>query len=442
VGRDASNRKAEEKKLVYLTRLLGFTDKQQEEIMYRFSASHSISTLVVHVGEDQNPHHSHVSPIYQTSTFNFPDVATGAEIVARAEPGYYYTRLGNPNLEQLARKIAILEGLELLRCQPETDPDTLVTGRIFSSGMAAITAVLLSLLKAGDTVVAQEAIYSATFTFLKEIAPSLGIKVVWVHDISPAGWQAVLDAHPSARLVYAETPANPTMAMVDLQAVADIAHQHGAWLAVDNTFATPYCQRPLNLGADIVIHSTTKFLSGHGALTGGAVISSHPDYIHHQLYNIAKVLGGTPSPFDAWLANLGLKTFELRMQRHCENALQIAHFLSRHPAVERVFYPGLEDDPGHEVAIRQMHAFGGMLSFELAGGMQAGVRLMERVHLATLAVSLGMVDTLIEHPASMTHGPVAREDRLSQGITDGLVRMSVGIENLPDILEDLDQALM
>jgi len=410
--------------------------------MYRFSANHSISTLVVHVGEDENPYHSHVSPIFQTSTFNFPDVATGAEIVSRAEPGYYYTRLGNPNLNQLARKIAILEGLDLIRCQPETDPDILVAGQVFSSGMAAITAVLLSLLREGDTVIAQEAVYSATFTFLKEIAPTLGIQVTWVHDNSTAGWQAVLEAHPSTQLVYAETPANPTMAMVDLQALAVVAHRQGAWLAVDNTFATPYCQRPLNLGADIVIHSTTKFLSGHGALTGGVVVSSHPSYIQQQLFSVAKILGGTPSPFDAWLANMGLKTFELRMQRHCENALQVARFLSAHPAVEQVHYPGLEGDPGHEVAVRQMHAFGGVLSFELAGGMQAAIQLMERVHLATLAVSLGMVDTLVEHPASMTHGPVPREDRLSQGITDGLVRMSVGIENPTDILEDLDQALM
>jgi len=232
------------------------------------------------------------------------------------------------------------------------------------------------------------------------------------------------------------------MAMVDLKVLAEIVHQHGAWLAVDNTFATPFCQRPLSLGADIVAHSTTKFLSGHGALTGGAVVSTHPDYIQTGLYKFVKVLGGIPSPFDAWLANLGLKTFELRMQRHCENAMEVARFLSSHPAVAKVYYPGLEDDPGHAIATRQMHAFGGMLSFELKGGMQAGIRLMERVRLATLAVSLGNVDTLIEHPASMTHGPVPREDRLSQGITDGLVRLSVGIEDLPDILADLEQALL
>jgi methionine-gamma-lyase len=244
------------------------------------------------------------------------------------------------------------------------------------------------------------------------------------------------------KLAYAETPANPTMAVVDLNMVAEIAHAHNAWLVVDNTFATPYCQRPLSLGADIVVHSTTKFLSGHGALTGGAVVSSHPEYIRQSLYTYVKVLGGIPSPFDSWLANLGLKTFELRMQRHCENALQVARFLATHPAVGIVHYPGLEDNPFHEIAERQMHAYGGMLSFELKGGMQAGIRLMERVRLATLAVSLGNVDTLIEHPASMTHGPVPRADRLSQGITDGLVRLSVGIENLPDILADLEQGLL
>jgi methionine-gamma-lyase len=410
--------------------------------MYHFSANHSISTLVTHVGEDDNPHHTHVTPIYQTSTFNFPDVATGAGIVARTEPGYYYTRLGNPNLDHLARKIAILEGLDLIRLQPETNPDSLVAGQVFTSGMAAITAVLFSQLKAGDFIVSQEAVYSATFTFLKVIAPTLGIQVEWVRDLSQAGWEAAFNAHPDAKLAYAETPANPTMAVVDLMRVAEIAHHHGAWLAVDNTFATPYCQRPLSLGADIVVHSTTKFLSGHGALTGGAVISSHLDYIHKTLYTFVKVLGGIPSPFDSWLANLGLKTFELRMQRHCENAMEVARFLSTHPAVATVYYPGLEDDPGHAIATRQMHAFGGMLSFELKGGMQAGIRLMERVRMATLAVSLGNVDTLIEHPASMTHGLVPRQDRLSQGITDGLVRLSVGIENLPDILADLEQGLM
>ena len=410
--------------------------------MYQFSPNHSFSTLVTHIGEDDNPHHSHVTPIYQTSTFNFPDVATGAGIVARTQPGFYYTRLGNPNLDQLARKVAMLEGIDLIRSQPEADPWDLFAAQAFTSGMSAITSMLLSLLKAGEAIIAQEAVYSATFTFLKEIAPSLGVQVVWVRDTSQSGWEAAFQAHPGAKLAYAETPANPTLAVVDIGMLAEIAHRYQAWLAVDNTFATPYCQRPLSLGADIVVHSTTKFLSGHGALTGGIVVSRHPDYVHNKLYTYVKVLGGIPSPFDCWLASLGLKTFELRMQRHCENAMQVARFLASHPAVAGVHYPGLEDDPGYAIASRQMHAFGGMLSFELKGGMQAGIRLVERVRLATLAVSLGMVDTLIEHPASMTHGPVPRDDRLSQGITDGLVRLSVGIENLPDILSDLEQGLM
>jgi len=409
--------------------------------MYQFSPQHNLSTLVTHIGEDENTQHSHVSPIFQTSTFNFPDVATGAGIVARTEPGFYYTRLGNPNLEQLARKIAYLEGIDLIRRQPDAKPSELVAGQVFSSGMSAITSMLLSLLKAGDTIVSQEAVYSATFTFLKEIASTLGIRVAWVRDTSQAGWEAAFAAHPKAKLAYAETPANPTMAVVDLKAVAKLAHQHGAWLAVDNTFASPFCQRPLSLGADIVVHSTTKFLSGHGALTGGVVVSAHTDYIQKTLYAFVKTLGGIPSPFDSWLANIGLKTFALRMQRHCENAMQVARFLCNHPAVATVHYPGLEDDPGHEIAAHQMQGFGGVLSFELKGGMQAGIRLMERVQLATLAVSLGMVDTLIEHPASMTHGPVPREDRLNQGITDGLVRLSVGIEDVEDILADLEQGL-
>jgi methionine-gamma-lyase len=410
--------------------------------MYHFSANHSLGTLVTHVGEEGYPHHTHVSPIYQTSTFNFPDVATGAGIVAHTQPGYYYTRLGNPNLDHLAHKIAILEGIDLIRSQSSTDPNEIVAGQVFTSGMAAISAVLFSMLKTRDTIIAQEAVYSATFTFLKEIAPSLGIQVVWVRNLSSQGWESAFNDHPHARLAYAETPANPTMAMVDLKSLAEMAHRHNAWLAVDNTFATPYCQRPLSLGADIVVHSTTKFLSGHGTLTGGVVISTHLDYIQDSLYKFVKVLGGIPSPFDSWLANLGLKTFELRMQRHCENALQVAQFLASHSGVATVYYPGLESDPGHQVAIRQMHGFGGMLSFELKGGLQAGIRLMERVRLATLAVSLGNVDTLIEHPASMTHASVSPEDRLSQGITDGLVRLSVGIENLPDILADLEQGLM
>jgi methionine-gamma-lyase len=231
------------------------------------------------------------------------------------------------------------------------------------------------------------------------------------------------------------------MLVVNLAQVAELAHRYGCWLVVDNTFATPYCQRPLSLGADAVVHSTTKYLSGHGVIVGGVVISTHLDYMNENLPLIMKTLGGTPSPFDAWLANLGLKTFELRLQRHCENAMAIAQYLQEHPAVKQVHYPGLKNDAGYGIAKEQMHAFGGMLSFELRGGLNAGARLMNQLRLVTLGVSLGNVDSLIQHPASMTHVSVPPKDREKMGVNDGLVRFSVGIENLEDILADLEQGL-
>jgi methionine-gamma-lyase len=231
------------------------------------------------------------------------------------------------------------------------------------------------------------------------------------------------------------------MAIVDIQAVVDIAHKAGAWVFADNTFATPYCQRPLTFGVDIVVHSTTKYLSGHGQIVGGTVISQHVDYVNGALYAMLKVLGGNDSPIEAWLANIGMKTFELRMQRHCKNAMKVAEYLEKHPAVERVFYPGLKSHPDHELAKKQMLDFGGMLSFELKGGLAAGEAMMNKVKMMTLAVSLGNVDTLIQHPASMTHAGVPRDVRLASGISDGLVRLSVGIENVEDIIADLEQSL-
>ncbi len=409
--------------------------------MGSFNPANGLGTLVNHVAEGDNPLYAHITPIYQTSTFVFPDVATGAAIWQGQQPGYFYTRIDNPNLAQVARKIAVLEGLDLLRAHPQKEPGEGVSGRLFASGMAAITSAILARVKSGDTVIAQESLYGATFTFLHDLAPHYGIRTVWLTDPSPEQWEAAFAAHPDARLAYAETPANPAMTIVDLARVAEIAHQYGAWLMVDNTFATPYCQRPLSLGADVVLHSTTKYLCGHGLVVGGCVVSPHADYMNGELFSMLKVLGGCPSPFDAWLTDLGLKTFELRMQRHCQNAAAVAGYLNAHPKVEAVYYPGLESHPGHAVAARQMHDFGAMMSFELKGGFAAGESLMNRVRLATLAVSLGNVDTLIQHPASMTHSPMPREERLKVGITDGLVRLSVGIENVEDILADLEQAL-
>ncbi len=400
-----------------------------------------MGTLVTHLGEGHNAHHAHITPIYQTSTFSFPDVATGAAIFGGKQRGYVYSRIGNPNFDTLIRKYAALEAFDLLREQPGRDVSEVADGLVFSSGMAAITTALLARLNAGDTLITQEAIYGGTFGLFHNLIPVLGINVVWVSDPTPEQWEAAFRRHPEAKVAYVETPANPTMDVVDIAAVSDIAHRYGAWVMVDNTFATPYCQRPFTLGADVVLHSTTKYLTGHGVVVGGAVLSTHLDYVHNELKARQKTLGGNPSPFDAWMANIGLKTFEIRMERHCQNAMQVARYLAEHPGVARVFYPGLESDPGHEIASRQMHCYGGMVSFELKGGLQAGETLMNSVRLATLAVSLGNVDTLIEHPASMTHASVPPEERLKAGITDGLVRLSVGIENVEDIIADLDQGL-
>ncbi|MRR51964.1 MAG: aminotransferase class I/II-fold pyridoxal phosphate-dependent enzyme [Rhodocyclaceae bacterium] len=409
--------------------------------MGNFDPKQGLSTLVNHVGEGDNPLHAHVTPIYQTSTFSFPDVATGAAIFKGEDPGYVYTRMGNPNLAQLAEKYAALEGIDLLRAAPGRPLCEVVAALTFASGMAAVATAILACVKSGQTVIAQEALYGATYTFLKTVAPKYGVKTVWLTDPSVENWEAAFQQHPEAALAYAESPANPTMALVDLAGVAEVSHRHNAWLMVDNTFASPYCQRPLTLGADVSLHSTTKYLSGHGLVIGGAVISRHVEWVHKDLYGLLKVLGGSESPFDAWLANIGLKTFELRMQRHCESAMTVARYLESHAKVARVYYPGLESHPDHALARRQMHDYGGMIAFELKGGMAAGEALMNRVQTCTLAVSLGNVDTLIQHPASMTHSGVPRDERLNAGITDGLVRLSVGIENVEDIIRDLDCAL-
>jgi methionine-gamma-lyase len=409
--------------------------------MSKIDPKHGLGTLVNHAGEGLDPRHAHVTPIYQSSIFSFPDAETGASIFKGETPGYIYTRLGNPNLDQYASKIAVLEGLDLLRARPETPVEELVTGIVFASGMAAITAAILGRVKSGQTIIAQEAIYSATYNFLCDLASQCSIQVVWLSDVSLPSWEAAFRQHPGAALAYAETPANPLMLLVDLAGVAQIAHRRQAWLMVDNTFASPYCQRPLTLGTDVVVHSTTKFLSGHGLIIGGAAVTTHVDFGRGELYRMFKILGGVPSPFDAWLGNIGLKTFEVRMQRICANARQLASFLETDRRVAQVYYPGLESHPQYELACRQMIDPGGMITFELKGGFTAGAYMMNHVRVATLAVSLGNVDTLISHPASMTHSNVPPEARRQMGISDGLVRFSVGIENIEDIINDLDQAM-
>jgi methionine-gamma-lyase len=404
-----------------------------------------LGTLVTHYYEGDNPHHTHITPIYQTSTFSYPDMGTAADIFGGETDGFIYARGDHPNARQLAAKIAVLEGIDLLKEAPQGDVNDIVGGKIFSSGMAAISTAVLALAQAGSTIISQKMLYGNTYNLFTKLAPQYGIKVVYVDGGDLDAWEAAFAAHPGAVLAYLETPANPTLQIVDIEAVSRLAHSRDAWVVVDNTFATPYCQRPLSLGADIVAHSTTKYLSGHGLIIGGAIATRHPAFLDPdkaQFLLASKVFGGSPSPFDAWLTHIGLKTFELRMQRHVENAAQIASWLAGHPKVARVYYPGLKDFPGHAIAREQMiHGFGGMLSFELKGGYQAGVGLMDSLELITLAVSLGNVDSLIEHPASMTHEALSPEDRLEAGVTEGLVRFSPGIENVDDLIADLDQAL-
>jgi methionine-gamma-lyase len=396
-----------------------------------------LSTFLTHYAEGENAENAHVSPIFQNSVFTFDDTDSGAAIAGGQQPGYYYTRLNNPNHQQLARKLAALEAWDLFRQDPQKDPDDLVGGLVFASGMAAVTAGILSCVQSGETVLAQSALYDGTYLFFKNLAPHFGINVVWIMDNSQQGWEKAFDDNPDAKLAYIETPVNPTLRLTDIKMVVEIAHHYGARVAVDNTFATPFCQRPMTLGADLVLHSTTKYLSGHGQVLGGAALTTDLALLKGPLYQVYKIMGATPSPIDTWMANIGLKTFELRMARHCQNALRIARRLEDHPAVNKVYYPGLTSHPDYALAQVQMTDYGGMIAFDLKGGFEAGKRMMDNIRVATLAVSLGNVDTLVQHPASMTHRNTPRERRLEAGITDGLVRLSVGIEEPNDILRDL-----
>lgn len=383
-----------------------------------------IETKIVHGGQHPDKETGALSPpIYQTSTFAFRDADHGARLFKQEEQGYIYTRFSNPTIDLLAAKLAHLESAE--------------AGLIFSSGMAAEFNTVVSLAGAGEHIVSDSIIYGGTFGLFKNVLPQLGIEVTFV-DTSD------YDRLPSAikkntRLIFIETPANPTLKIVDIAKCVDIAHSKNIAVCVDNTFATPYLQRPIELGADIVIHSATKYLGGHGDVIGGVVVGKK-DYVK-DLWKKAKDIGASISPLNAWLVLRGLKTLAVRMQKHCDNAMKIAEYLTQHAKIEKVYYPGLSSDPGHELARKQMSNFGGMLGFDLKGGKAAGKVLMNSVQLCTLAVSLGDVDTLIEHPASMTHSTYTAEELLEYGIKPGFVRLSIGIESAQDIIDDLEQAL-
>ncbi|HHY36303.1 MAG TPA: methionine gamma-lyase [Firmicutes bacterium] len=384
------------------------------------------STRAVHAGQGPCPVTGALStPIYQTSTFVFQNVDQGAARFAGEEEGYIYTRLGNPTVAAFEEKIAVLEGGE--------------AGLAFSSGMAAISAVLFALTKQRDHIVSCDTIYGCTHAFMSSILPRYGIETTFVDLSDPEKGAAAL--RPNTKVIYLETPANPTMKLVNIAAMVELARQVGARVVIDNTFATPYLQRPLELGADVVVHSATKYIGGHGDVIAGVAVGSK-EFIDEVRVTTLKDIGGVLGPFEAWLLLRGLKTFPLRMEKHCANAMEVAAFLEAHPAVERVYYPGLPSHPQHDLAKKQMQGgFGGMISFELKGGLEAGKQLMNSLELCSLAVSLGDTETLIQHPASMTHSPYPPEERLKAGITDGLVRLSVGIEDAADIIADLKQGL-
>ena len=356
-----------------------------------------------------------VPPIYQTATYVLDEVGK--------MKGFDYTRSANPTRQVLENNLAALEGGKYGTC--------------FSSGMAAVDSVL-KMLSSGDHVVCSDDVYGGVSRLFNDLLVNYGLEFTYVNSSNS---KEVEDAiKNNTKLIWIETPTNPLLKVTDLDAVGKIAKKHNIMYGVDATFSTPALLRPLEFGADIVMHSTTKYLSGHNQIIGGAIITSD-DHINERMEFMQKTIGAVPSPFDCWLTLSGIKTLSIRMERHCKNAAVVAEFLENHPKVKSVSYPGLKSHPGYEVAKEQMDGFSGMISMELEGGISAGTSLMNSVKLCSLAESLGSVETMITHPASMTHVDVPREDRMARGLTDGLVRLSVGIEDKDDIIADLDQAL-
>tara|TARA_A100001391_G_scaffold197206_2_gene176894 strand:- start:2906 stop:4021 length:1116 start_codon:yes stop_codon:yes gene_type:complete len=360
-----------------------------------------------------------------SSTFAFETAEQGGRMFAGEEQGFIYSRIGNPTLALLESRLAVLEGGEA----------ALAT----ASGMGAITSVFWTFIAPGDEIIVDRTLYGCTFAYFRHGLEKFGIKHTHVDLTDPAELEKAIS--DKTKIVYFETPANPNMRLVDIEAISDIAHKHGAKVVVDNTYCTPYLQRPIELGADIVVHSATKYLGGHGDLMAGAVIGRAEDLEQVRLVGLKDMTGAVLSPQDANLVMRGLKTLELRMERHCDNAEKIAAFLENHPKVEKVFYPGLESFAQYELAKKQMARFGGMIAFELKGGIEEGRKLMNGLNMITRAVSLGDAETLIQHPASMTHSTYTPEERAEYQITDGLIRLSAGLESIDDILADLEQAL-
>lgn len=383
------------------------------------------STKAIHVGSPRNSQFGEVSiPIYQTSTFSFPNAEEGAARFAGTAGGYIYTRMGNPTINALEENIAALEGG--------------FKGMATATGMAAITTVFLSLLEKGSHIVSTDCVYGPTRVVLEGVFAKFGVESTFVDTADLRQVRSAL--RPKTRMVYLETPANPTMKLSDIEGAATIAHEHQAVLVVDNTFASPFLQRPFEFGADVVIHSLTKYLNGHSDVVGGMIVT-RDEPLYTKIKPVLNQFGGTMDPHQAWLVLRGVRTLPLRVERAQENAFKLAHFLKNHPMVTWVLYPGLPEHPQHELAKKQMDGFGAMIAIGVKGGLEGGRVMMNNVKLFTLAVSLGGVESLIEHPASMTHASMPKSGREQAGILDELVRISPGCEDVEDLRDDLDQAL-
>ncbi len=382
-------------------------------------------TKLIHSGDFHDPFGAAVTPIYQTSTFAFRDADHGAALFAGKEKGYIYTRIGNPTIDALENKLADLENG--------------VGAVVFASGMGAVSTLYAATLKAGDHMVASEAMYGPSRSIMETFFKDFGVEATFVDTGDLSAIEKAI--RPNTRLLYVESPTNPTMVLTDIEKVSQIAHQNNILLAVDNTFSSPYLQNPLDLGADIVLHSLTKFINGHADIVGGALIAKDP-VVYARLRKTMSYFGANMDPHQAYMVIRGVKTLSLRVERAVENAIKVARYLENHPKIAWVKYPGLPSHPQYELAQKQMKMPGSMISFGVKGGFDAGKTLMNNVKLALLAVSLGGVETLIQHPASMTHASMSKEARETAGITDELVRFSVGIENVEDIIADLEQALV
>lgn len=398
----------------------------------------NMASAAIHAAQSRIAENAHLVPVFATSTFTFDNAQQGMDRFQGTAPGYIYSRFGNPTVTVAEELIAALEALGL---EQEDGSSLPLKAILHASGQAAMATLMLSTLAAGDQVLTHYSLYGGTHEFLFNFLPAFGVtaQIVDLHDLE--GLDALLTVNRAVKLIHIESPANPSMRCVDLEAVCRIAGRHQVKVSVDNTFATPYLQQPFRYGADFVFHSTTKFLNGHGTAIGGVFIGKDIAFMQSKARKTATLLGGCANPFDTYLLIQGIKTLELRMKQHCSNAQQVAAFLQAHPAVAKVNFNGLPDHPDYALSARQMRHPGAVMSFELKAGFEAAVRFIDRLQMCLRAVSVGTVDTLISHPASMSHSGMKKEDREKAGISDGLIRLSVGLEHADDIIRDLEQAL-